>query len=231
MTGRSSRHWSPCPRQTSWSTPVANRPSLTLWRTRSPLPTPSTCSAPSSVGMGFDCSKASLRHTAEQGNGCASSPRCSPGPPNAKRSIGWWRVARRSRCRTTRSPRASMRRHGSSAATPASRRPTSARRICRSLRSWTVWNGTCGSRRWAHPTSLRSSTPHSTRTGKAPNTNPTTRSATDTRRDALASLRTGRVRALFAVDLFNEGVDLPEVDTLLFLRPTESALVFLQQLG
>ena len=45
------------------------------------------------------------------------------------------------------------------------------------------------------------------------------------------SLRAGRVRALFAVDLFNEGVDLPEVDTLLFLRPTESALVFLQQLG
>ena len=36
---------------------------------------------------------------------------------------------------------------------------------------------------------------------------------------------------LFAVDLFNEGVDIPEVDTLLFLRPTESALVFLQQLG
>ncbi len=53
----------------------------------------------------------------------------------------------------------------------------------------------------------------------------------DKRKDALASLRAGRVRALFAVDLFNEGVDLPEVDTLLFLRPTESALVFLQQLG
>ena len=53
----------------------------------------------------------------------------------------------------------------------------------------------------------------------------------ETRKDALASLRAGRVRALFAVDLFNEGVDLPEVDTLLFLRPTESALVFLQQLG
>ena len=53
----------------------------------------------------------------------------------------------------------------------------------------------------------------------------------DTRKEALASLRAGRVRALFAVDLFNEGVDLPEVDTLLFLRPTESALVFLQQLG
>jgi len=53
----------------------------------------------------------------------------------------------------------------------------------------------------------------------------------DARNDALASLRAGRVRALFAVDLLNEGVDLPEVDTLLFLRPTESALVFLQQLG
>ena len=53
----------------------------------------------------------------------------------------------------------------------------------------------------------------------------------ETRKAALASLRAGRVRVLFAVDLFNEGVDLPEVDTLLFLRPTESALVFLQQLG
>jgi hypothetical protein len=53
----------------------------------------------------------------------------------------------------------------------------------------------------------------------------------DERSDALKKLRTGQVRALFAVDLFNEGVDLPEVDTLLLLRPTESALVFLQQLG
>ncbi len=53
----------------------------------------------------------------------------------------------------------------------------------------------------------------------------------DERSDAIKKLRAGEVRALFAVDLFNEGVDLPEVDTLLFLRPTESALVFLQQLG
>lgn len=51
------------------------------------------------------------------------------------------------------------------------------------------------------------------------------------RAGALSKLRKGEVRALFAVDVFNEGVDLPEVDTLLFLRPTESALVFLQQLG
>jgi len=53
----------------------------------------------------------------------------------------------------------------------------------------------------------------------------------DRRARALADLRLGKLRALFAVDLFNEGVDLPEVDTLLFLRPTESALVFIQQLG
>lgn len=53
----------------------------------------------------------------------------------------------------------------------------------------------------------------------------------DDRRQAIADLRAGRLRALFTVDLFNEGVDIPEVDTLLFLRPTESALVFMQQLG
>ncbi len=53
----------------------------------------------------------------------------------------------------------------------------------------------------------------------------------DDRRAALAKLRRGELRAVFAVDLFNEGVDLPEVDTVLMLRPTESATVFLQQLG
>ena len=53
----------------------------------------------------------------------------------------------------------------------------------------------------------------------------------DDRRAALARLRRGELRAIFAVDLFNEGVDLPEVDTVLMLRPTESATVFLQQLG
>ena len=53
----------------------------------------------------------------------------------------------------------------------------------------------------------------------------------DDRRSALTRLRRGELRAVFAVDLFNEGVDLPEVDTVLMLRPTESATVFLQQLG
>ncbi len=36
---------------------------------------------------------------------------------------------------------------------------------------------------------------------------------------------------IFSVDLFNEGLDIPDVDTLLLLRPTSSATVFLQQLG
>ena len=44
-------------------------------------------------------------------------------------------------------------------------------------------------------------------------------------------LQAGKINYLFVVDLFNEGVDIPEVDTILFLRPTESATVFLQQFG
>ena len=44
-------------------------------------------------------------------------------------------------------------------------------------------------------------------------------------------LREGKINYLFVVDLFNEGVDIPEIDTILFLRPTESATVFLQQFG
>lgn len=51
------------------------------------------------------------------------------------------------------------------------------------------------------------------------------------RESALEDLRRRRVNILFAADLFNEGLDIPEVDTVLFLRPTESATVFLQQLG
>ena len=39
------------------------------------------------------------------------------------------------------------------------------------------------------------------------------------------------INYLFVVDIFNEGIDIPEIDTLLFLRPTESLTVFLQQLG
>lgn len=51
------------------------------------------------------------------------------------------------------------------------------------------------------------------------------------RESAITALRRGEVNALFAADLFNEGLDIPEVDTVLFLRPTQSATVFLQQFG
>ncbi|WP_417371965.1 MULTISPECIES: DUF3427 domain-containing protein [Flavobacteriaceae] len=44
-------------------------------------------------------------------------------------------------------------------------------------------------------------------------------------------LRNKEINYLFVVDIFNEGVDIPEIDTVLFLRPTESLTVFLQQLG
>lgn len=49
--------------------------------------------------------------------------------------------------------------------------------------------------------------------------------------DAVVALRERRINAIFSRDVFNEGVDIPEVDTVMFLRPTESATVFLQQLG
>jgi superfamily II DNA or RNA helicase/HKD family nuclease len=51
------------------------------------------------------------------------------------------------------------------------------------------------------------------------------------RSQALADLRAGKLQVIFSVDLFNEGLDIPDVDTLLLLRPTNSATVFLQQLG
>lgn len=44
-------------------------------------------------------------------------------------------------------------------------------------------------------------------------------------------LMSGEINYLFVVDIFNEGVDIPEIDTVLFLRPTESLTIFLQQLG
>ena len=45
------------------------------------------------------------------------------------------------------------------------------------------------------------------------------------------ALACGEINYLFVVDMFNEGVDIPSVDTVLFLRPTESLTIFLQQLG
>ena len=51
------------------------------------------------------------------------------------------------------------------------------------------------------------------------------------RGDALANLAAGKLQVIFSVDLFSEGVDLPAIDTVLMLRPTESKILFLQQLG
>jgi superfamily II DNA or RNA helicase len=51
------------------------------------------------------------------------------------------------------------------------------------------------------------------------------------RDSAISKLRKGKLNAVFTVDLFNEGIDIPEVDTILFLRPTESSILFTQQLG
>jgi superfamily II DNA or RNA helicase/HKD family nuclease len=51
------------------------------------------------------------------------------------------------------------------------------------------------------------------------------------REEVQGRLRRREINFLFVVDLYNEGVDIPEVDAVLFLRPTESLTVFLQQLG
>lgn len=59
-------------------------------------------------------------------------------------------------------------------------------------------------------------------TGKSPD---------EERQLAKDRLINGKVRFIFVVDIYNEGVDIPEVNTVLFLRPTESLTIFLQQLG
>ncbi len=51
------------------------------------------------------------------------------------------------------------------------------------------------------------------------------------RNEARHRLVSGEIKFIFVVDLYNEGIDIPEVDTILFLRPTESLTIFLQQLG
>ncbi len=56
-------------------------------------------------------------------------------------------------------------------------------------------------------------------------------SSSEERRMATNRLVSGEVRFIFVVDIYNEGVDIPEVNTVLFLRPTESLTIFLQQLG
>lgn len=59
----------------------------------------------------------------------------------------------------------------------------------------------------------------------------TSDSSKDVRNSVQNKLLNKEINFIFVVDLYNEGVDIPEIDTVLFLRPTESLTVFLQQLG
>jgi len=56
-------------------------------------------------------------------------------------------------------------------------------------------------------------------------------SSPEERATAQKKLTSGEIKLIFVVDLYNEGVDIPEINTVLFLRPTASLTVFLQQLG
>lgn len=53
----------------------------------------------------------------------------------------------------------------------------------------------------------------------------------ENRTEALNKLTKGEVKVIFSVDMFNEGLDIPSIDMVMFLRPTQSPTVFLQQLG
>jgi len=53
----------------------------------------------------------------------------------------------------------------------------------------------------------------------------------DVRQSAKSDLNSGKINFIFTVDLFNEGIDIPSINCLLFLRPTESHVVYLQQFG
>lgn len=66
---------------------------------------------------------------------------------------------------------------------------------------------------------------------KIPSVAISSKTTKDERDKAKSGLINGKYKFAFVVDLYNEGVDIPEVNTILFLRPTESLTVFLQQLG
>ncbi|MBD5509560.1 MAG: DEAD/DEAH box helicase family protein [Lachnospiraceae bacterium] len=53
----------------------------------------------------------------------------------------------------------------------------------------------------------------------------------ENRDKAIAKLKNQEIKVIFSVDMFNEGVDIAALDMVMFLRPTESPIVFLQQLG
>ena len=53
----------------------------------------------------------------------------------------------------------------------------------------------------------------------------------ENRTEAVNKLTKGEIKVIFSVDMFNEGLDIPAIDMVMFLRPTQSPTVFLQQLG
>lgn len=59
----------------------------------------------------------------------------------------------------------------------------------------------------------------------------TSKESMERRKSLLESFRKGELEIIFTVDIFNEGIDIPEINMLLFLRPTESSTIFTQQLG
>lgn len=56
-------------------------------------------------------------------------------------------------------------------------------------------------------------------------------SESDSRTSSLEQLDSGEIQVLFAIDMFNEGIDIPALDTVMMLRPTESSIIWLQQFG
>ncbi len=54
---------------------------------------------------------------------------------------------------------------------------------------------------------------------------------TEERDRAISQLKNKKIRVIFSVDMFNEGLDIPSIDLVMFLRPTQSSTIFLQQLG
>lgn len=105
--------------------------------------------------------------------------------------------------------------------------------VARMEKLWEAWQEYPGSRtlvfcvsishakfaaRWLHGRGVRAVAVHS-----GPDS--------EDRAEALHALASGRIDAICTVDLFNEGVDIPQVDRVVMLRPTESPVVFLQQLG
>lgn len=85
--------------------------------------------------------------------------------------------------------------------------------------------GFCVSKAHAEYMAMRFSENH------IPSVSLTSDSSDDIRKSVQKQLVSGEIKFIFTVDLYNEGVDIPEINTVLFLRPTESLTVFLQQLG